>query len=264
MTDFGDKLRQARERRGLSVRQIADRTKIGAATLEALERNDVRRLPGGIFSRGFVKSYAEEVGLDPDETVREFLELFGAEPSPAPRVVPIPEAESAFESQRRIAATVLTLVVASVVVAIAMAAFTFRTPSAPSPVPARSAEPRAPGPAAAPADRPLARAVPEKPALVAPAPAAPVAVRAGGFVLEVHPSGSCWVSLTIDGEPRLQRIVEAGERLRYGIETAAVIQVGDARAFEYSINGVPGRSLGGAGEVRSARITRDTLNDFIR
>jgi cytoskeletal protein RodZ len=263
MTDFGDKLRQARERRGLSVRQIADRTKIGAATLEALERNDVRRLPGGIFSRAFVKSYAEEVGLDPDQTVREFLELFGAEPVPAPRAVPVPESESAFESQRRIAVTVLTLVVASVVVAIAMMVFTFRPRPAPAPVAARSAEPRSPVPAAAP-DRPLAGAVSEKPAPVAAAPAAPASVPEAGFVLEVHPSASCWVSLTIDGEPRLQRIVEAGERLRYGIETAAVIQVGDARAFEYSVNGVPGRSLGGAGEVRSARITRDTLNDFIR
>ena len=71
--DFGRKLREARERRGLSLRQIASATKISLLTLEALERNDVARLPGGIFSRAFVRSYALEVGLDPEETIREFM-----------------------------------------------------------------------------------------------------------------------------------------------------------------------------------------------
>ena len=62
--DFGRKLREARERRGLSLRQIASATKISMLTLEALEKNDIARLPGGIFSRGVVRSYAVEVGLD--------------------------------------------------------------------------------------------------------------------------------------------------------------------------------------------------------
>ena len=76
MSDFGGKLRAARERRGLSLRQIAASTKISIAALEAIERNDLSNLPGGIFSRAFVRSYAIEVGLDPDATVHEFLERF--------------------------------------------------------------------------------------------------------------------------------------------------------------------------------------------
>src|SRR5215212_9058012 len=73
---FGAKLREARERRGLSLRQVANATKISIGALEALERNDVSRLPGGIFSRAFVRSYAVEVGLDPDLTVMEFITNF--------------------------------------------------------------------------------------------------------------------------------------------------------------------------------------------
>ena len=57
MTDFGGRLRQAREERGISPRQIAANTKTVGA-LEALERNNVSKLPGGIFSRAFVRSYA--------------------------------------------------------------------------------------------------------------------------------------------------------------------------------------------------------------
>ena len=75
-SEFGNKLRAARERRGLSLRQIANATKISMITLEALERNDIARLPGGIFSRAFVRSYALEVGLDPEETISEFMGQF--------------------------------------------------------------------------------------------------------------------------------------------------------------------------------------------
>src|SRR5262245_47305788 len=73
---FGDKLRQARERRGVTLRQIADSTKLSVAVLDALERNDFSRLPGGIFSRAFVRSFAAEVGLDPEQMVRDFLAEF--------------------------------------------------------------------------------------------------------------------------------------------------------------------------------------------
>src|SRR5437870_12283763 len=74
--NFGDKLREARERRGISVRQIANATKISVGVLEALERNDISRLPGGIFGRAFVRSYAVEVGLDPEQTIQDFIAQF--------------------------------------------------------------------------------------------------------------------------------------------------------------------------------------------
>src|SRR5262249_52218517 len=68
---FGARLRDARERRGVSLRQIANATKISIAALEALERDEISKLPGGIFSRAFVRSYAIEVGLDPEATIQE-------------------------------------------------------------------------------------------------------------------------------------------------------------------------------------------------
>ncbi len=113
MTDFGGKLRQAREARGLSLRQIAVTTKISASVLEALERNDVSKLPGGIFSRSFVRSYAAEVGLDPDITVQDFLDRFQDEPE-APRnpVVRIPDEEIAFERNKQRMAIAFIVVVA--------------------------------------------------------------------------------------------------------------------------------------------------------
>ena len=74
--DFGATLRAARERQGISLRQIAASTKISVVALEALEANDVSCLPGGIFTRSFVRLFASAVGLDPENTVREFMAEF--------------------------------------------------------------------------------------------------------------------------------------------------------------------------------------------
>src|SRR5919109_2074625 len=104
VADFGTKLKRAREGRGISLRQIATATKISVAALEALERNDISRLPGGIFSRAFVRSYAIQVGLDPEDTVREFIAQFPSDSVTAghPTTVQVEDHE-AHESDRRMA-----------------------------------------------------------------------------------------------------------------------------------------------------------------
>src|SRR3954467_6883417 len=106
--DFGRKLRDARERRGVPLRQIANATKIAVAVLEALERNDISRLPGGIFSRAFVRSYASEVGLDSEKIVQEFVAQFPQDSIAAGQPTTGPsDADEALESDRRVASAVL-------------------------------------------------------------------------------------------------------------------------------------------------------------
>jgi cytoskeleton protein RodZ len=72
----GAKLQEARERREVSLDQVADSTKISVSILHALECNDISRLPGGVLGRGFVRSFATAVGLDPEATVAEFVAQF--------------------------------------------------------------------------------------------------------------------------------------------------------------------------------------------
>jgi cytoskeletal protein RodZ len=79
MTDprlFGAWLQRERERRDITLRAIADRTKIGAGLLESLERGDVSRWPGGIYRRSFIRSYADMIGLDADLVLANFERLF--------------------------------------------------------------------------------------------------------------------------------------------------------------------------------------------
>ena len=77
-TGVGAGLRQRREERHISLRQIAASTKISPSALEAIERDDIKRLPGGIFTRAFVRAYASELDLDPERTLAEFLAQFPA------------------------------------------------------------------------------------------------------------------------------------------------------------------------------------------
>jgi transcriptional regulator with XRE-family HTH domain len=73
---FGDKLRQAREARGLTLEAIAHSTKIGAPLLASLERGDCSRWPGGVYSRAYVRTFAQAIGLDPKAILDEFCECF--------------------------------------------------------------------------------------------------------------------------------------------------------------------------------------------
>jgi cytoskeletal protein RodZ len=66
---IGERLRLAREERGIPLREISDQTRISVHFLEAIESNDYKRLPGGIFNRSFVKAYARYVGYDEKEAV---------------------------------------------------------------------------------------------------------------------------------------------------------------------------------------------------
>jgi len=83
--EFGSRLRRERERRKISLASISANTKVSISFFEGLERDDVSRWPSGIFRRSFVRSYAEAIGLDGDEVVREFLERF-PEPGDAARL----------------------------------------------------------------------------------------------------------------------------------------------------------------------------------
>lgn len=69
MGELGDRLRRAREARGLSLDQVEEITKIRRRYLEALEEEDFGQLPGEVFVRGFLRNYAVALGLDAEETL---------------------------------------------------------------------------------------------------------------------------------------------------------------------------------------------------
>lgn len=68
-------MRQAREERGISISEVAEQTRISPHYLDLIENDDYRTLPGGIFNKGFVKSYAKYVGIDEQEALQDYTSL---------------------------------------------------------------------------------------------------------------------------------------------------------------------------------------------
>jgi cytoskeletal protein RodZ len=113
---FGEVLRRERQLRSISLREVAEATKISIRHLEALERNDFAALPGGAFSKGFLRAYATFIGLDPEEMVNHYLFEIAQR-----RSEPEPEAAEAPESRRRRRQRALLLAVAAAAVLAAVA-----------------------------------------------------------------------------------------------------------------------------------------------
>src|SRR4051812_37486406 len=188
----GARLREAREKRGVSLRQIANTTRISVMSLEAVERSDLARLPGGIFTRSFIRAYAEEVGLDPDRTIQDFIAELPAESVVAnARQVAALDGEE-IESDRTAAATALKLVLVSLPIAGFVIYYTMRQPP---PRPSTAAAPSRMG------------AQPAGGAAAALADAAPASL-----AMVLAPTSDCWVSVTVDGVLQFSGVMHAGER----------------------------------------------------
>lgn len=84
---FGSTLRRQRERQNITLKMLEARTKISVSLLSALEKGDCSRWPAGIYSRSWVRAYAQAVGLDPEATVTQFAACFAdtAFPDAPPR-----------------------------------------------------------------------------------------------------------------------------------------------------------------------------------
>lgn len=276
--DFGGKLREARERRGVSLRQIANATKIAVSVLEALERNDIARLPGGIFGRAFVRSYAIEVGLDPETTIQEFIAQFPNDSvtvgHPTSHQV---EDHQAVESDRRMAGTFLWLVLISVPVAGVVLYFAtagrrdapaeppsveVTTPAPESrpavdPPPPSSASAPEPAPVAAPAVTPT---VPARPVTPAPVPA----TAGDSLTVSITAKGPCWVSATVDGQRMIERLMQPGERSTLEVKREMVLTAGDGSALAVTLNGAAAKPLGKSGEVVTARYTLTNFKNYVQ
>jgi cytoskeleton protein RodZ len=261
LNEFGLHLKQARENRGMSLRQIAGATKISTVALESLERGDFSRLPGGIFSRAFVRAYAIEVGLDPDETVLKYAELADAIASAsnrAPAPAEISDDDRAFLERQRQAGVWLRIVAGVIVLAIIGAVAWFMT-SRTKKAPVETSE-----------QTPASRSAPAS-ASVPPPVFAPVATATSqtpaqthALVLKLHADETSWVQITADGRSVMSRTLTAGETQTIEADRDVALQFGNAGAISWTLNGRAAKPLGSLGEVKRATITPETVAQFLR
>jgi cytoskeletal protein RodZ len=241
-TDIGSRLRQAREQQGVALQDVAKATKISIGALRAIERNDFAQLPGGIFTRSYLRAVAAEVGLSPDEITREYRAQFEISPPEQPPAVREPDLDARVSPLRQLAVLVFS-------VGLLTYGYWLWTPTEVPPA----------------ADDILSTGVElHDTENVALATASSAAASDGpALEVEIRPVGECWVSATADGKLVVYRLMAPGERALVEARESIVLRVGDAAAFAYWINGAPGRQLGDAGVVVTVQITTDNYHALV-
>lgn len=235
--DLGTDLRNAREHAGLSLPDLAARTRIPQRTLRAIEENDFENVPAGIFARSFIRTYAREVGVDPDEAVAQYRSITepvvepGDEPEPEVAEPRIPWRSfvpdfSEFGQQWGYALVAAALLIGLIGVNRYDSPDT--QPEAVAAAPAPRIEP--------PADSP-----------------APVATTGGGIQLEMRAEAPCWVRAVVDGQIAFARLMQPGETETLSGQRDITMRIGDPAALSYSINGRSGQPLGSAKQAVTVR-----------
>jgi cytoskeletal protein RodZ len=119
---IGEQLRLAREERGIGLREICDQTRISVHYLEAIETNDYKRLPGGVFNRSFIKAYARCVGYDEREAIEGYTRYLREHGESTDDVNTTPMHSKVYTDSPATRSPVLTVILAILILALLTAA----------------------------------------------------------------------------------------------------------------------------------------------
>ena len=235
MAGFGEKLRNAREKKGFSIGAIEEETKIRKLYIEALELEDFAELPPKVYAVGFVKRYAQFLNLDVEELTREFKELaYGAGEEVEPQVFSTPTVKSPMLS--RIPVKNLFFAAGFLFLAIWAGNFVLGYIS-------NSINKHEISKAPAVNEK---NNVPQQ----SPVPVKPPASKTLDMVVTVKPDQKCWVLVRVDGEEKIAGILASGQQQSFSAKDTIYIKVGDAAAIDIIVNNKKLEPLGGPGQVK--------------
>jgi cytoskeleton protein RodZ len=260
--DIGSSLRNARERNELTLAHLATKTKIPVAILHALEANDFDKVPRGIFLRGFLRAYAAEVGLDPNQVVTQFLLENGTAAAAAADTASgdvaalDEEVDDEWIDPNTSAGPGWGYLL---VVAALLAAFTGLNRYITSPDENSRADAGA-GQALDAVGATTAGGIDAVAAVATtgrkpPAVAGPASSSTAMLRFDLEAEGECWVEAVVDGQRVVYRLMQRGERQTIESHGEIVLRVGDPGALTYRVNGAPGKPLGRAGIPVTVRFT---------
>jgi len=229
MNSVGEELKKERELRGISLKEIADTTKINIRYLRALEEDKFDMLPGKFFIKSIIKTYADYIGLEQETILDHFhhtIQTKKQEKSePVERKVTPTEVPRKFKTLIRIASYSIIFIVAFIIIffllkgkhPVSVNEYTLTTDLMTSKKPIHSL---------------LNTLIPQH-----------------RMLLQINFHQLTWIEIFSDGKLSFSGLKHTGERMTSTAKDEFIIHVGNAGGFTYSINGVPGKPLGKPGQV---------------
>ncbi len=286
MASFGENLRREREMRGVTLEEISTATKISLRFLQALEREDFNVLPGGIFTRSFIRAYAKYLGMDEEPLLAEYQVT--AQPkgdidfSRLSAAKPLPQREGS-------RAAVLALLLAAAMLGGSYPLYRYSrrvaegqqqkaagpgqlsaTPSPAQSQPNQGAAPvqgspstQATGPGATPVGAQKPRDAGASPNASGTAASA-VAAKAKGqseLTLQVAATERSWVAIAADGKTSFQRILNPDEVKTLKAKESFDVITGNAEGIILTLNGETLKPLGGRNVYKKVHLTHDDLSN---
>lgn len=220
-TSFGGWLRQQREIRNLTLREIADSTKIGMRYLEALETDRFERLPAPIFAKGFLRQYARYVGLDPDEVVNFYLQASRPDEEDEDEEPVARRSSAPLPTPTRQSLALLGIVI--LVLLLVAGLLYFRDVLG-----GEDRDAAEPPPMAAPVTMPAAELPPEP---------SDDDGEAQSLQVTLAFTGECWVEATVDGVRRLSELKVQGESVQLEADHRVELTLGEPGNVRVEVNG---------------------------
>jgi cytoskeletal protein RodZ len=226
----GERLRAAREERGLSLEDVAAQTRIPQRHLESIETAEWDKLPAPTYTIGFAKSYASAVGLDRTDIGDQLREEMGGQRFASSQTEVIEAADPARTMPKWL---VLSAIVAVVLLVIVMSLLNRRSLEQPSEVASNAPVAAAPAPAARPQPQPAQAAPAQGPVvLTAIAPA--------------------WIQVTDQGKSLFQGELQPGQTYTVPpTATAPLLKAGKPEALKVTVGSATAPPVGPAGKVAS-------------
>jgi cytoskeletal protein RodZ len=236
MPALGERFRAAREARGLTLSEVAEQIRIRSVYLAAIEEENWPSIGAPVYVRGFLRTYARFLGLDPEEAVGEF--------NASGHVVAAPEAPAYGEAPaRRANRSLLPFIWVASIVAVLLIAYVAYNAFVPH-------DDQPANVAASPSPSAGATALAAVPAsTTSPTPGAGAsAVPATPNTLEVRLSAPSWLRVVVDGNVSIEGTFPAGTAKTFRGKNA-LLRVGNAAGVAVFVDGKPVGPLGKAGDV---------------
>ncbi len=281
MTQLGERFRQAREALGISITEASTATRILPRYLQAIEAGDVASLPGDVYARGFVRNYAQLLGLPPEEMVSLYRQERG-EPTSRITIVPAavpPRTHSCLIPSFFVTFFTVLLLLAGLYFVLSSTGMLTRpsspsaggvvieptsilptptdwaTPTEPPPGTTQSPLPPPPTSTVAPLDpnATIAPAVSASAVVPTPSSQAPVVVQAN--VVAAAGSVGSWFTVNADNTQVYNALVRPGQSFTWEGQREVFLNIGDTSVVQLIVNGQPVSGLPGSVSGVPRRLT---------